>query len=131
MKQGVEIAIPALDITRKEMTIAGSRASVGCFPEALELLAGGSIKAVGYVTRYALWDAPNVFSELAENPVLKGILVASIWIASNQPGDVALWTVFQGLLQCAQTILVAALVYALLIGLEALFDNADQTMLDH
>jgi threonine dehydrogenase-like Zn-dependent dehydrogenase len=75
VKQGVDISIPALDITRKEMTILGSRASVGCFPEALELLATGAIRTTDYVTRYDLWSAPTVFSELAERPVLKGILI--------------------------------------------------------
>ena len=33
------VAFPGLDFTRKEMTMVGSRASVDCFPESLELIA--------------------------------------------------------------------------------------------
>ena len=36
VKQGVTVTLPGLDFTRKEMTIVGSRASVNCFPEALD-----------------------------------------------------------------------------------------------
>src|SRR6185436_16430391 len=39
VKKGVNISIPGLDLTRKEVTLLGSRASVSCFPEALKLLA--------------------------------------------------------------------------------------------
>jgi threonine dehydrogenase-like Zn-dependent dehydrogenase len=41
LKEGAIVQFPGLDLTRKEMTIVGSRASVNCFPESLELLAGG------------------------------------------------------------------------------------------
>jgi threonine dehydrogenase-like Zn-dependent dehydrogenase len=77
LKQGVMVSLPGLDLTRKEMTIVGSRASVNCFPEALELLADGSITYPSVATKFELWDAPQVFADLAENPGLvhKGILV--------------------------------------------------------
>jgi L-gulonate 5-dehydrogenase len=75
--RGVNVAFPGLDITRKEMTIIGSRASVNCFPEALRLLASGAIHYPKIATRFNLWDAPYVFKDLAENPgkVHKGVLV--------------------------------------------------------
>lgn len=76
VKQGVNISIPGLDITRKEMTLLGSRASVNCFPEALELLASGKIRYPKMATRLSMWDAPAVFAELVKNPTAmhKGVL---------------------------------------------------------
>ncbi len=80
LKKGVTVNLPGLDFTRKEMTIVGSRASVNCFPEALELLAGGAITYPQVATEFSLWEAPRVFAELAENPSLvhKGVLVREI-----------------------------------------------------
>jgi L-gulonate 5-dehydrogenase len=77
VKQGVGVTFPGLDFTRKEMTVLGSRASVGCFPEALALLASGAISYPRLATGFALWQAPEVFAELAEHPakVQKGVLV--------------------------------------------------------
>ena len=43
VKPGTGVTFPGLDFTRKELTVVGSRASVGCFPEALALLASGTI----------------------------------------------------------------------------------------
>ncbi|NOZ49714.1 MAG: zinc-binding alcohol dehydrogenase family protein [Chloroflexi bacterium] len=76
-KQGVRASFPALDLTRKEMTIVGSRASVGCFPEALELMASGAVTYPTIATEFNLWKAPQVFADLAENPakVQKGVFV--------------------------------------------------------
>ncbi len=75
--RGVNIGIPGLDITRKEMTIIGARASVNCFPEALQLLASGAIHYPKIATAFNMWDAPHVFKDLNENPgkVHKGVLV--------------------------------------------------------
>lgn len=75
---GVGVTFPGLDYTRKEMTILGSRASVNCFPEALELLAGDAITYPDLATEFSLWDAPQVFADLAQNPgkVHKGIFIA-------------------------------------------------------
>lgn len=77
VKQGTQVTFPGLDFTRKEMTVLGSRASVNCFPESLELLASGAITYPRVATEFSLWDAPQVFSDLAANPSLihKGVLV--------------------------------------------------------
>jgi L-gulonate 5-dehydrogenase len=74
--QGTMVSFPGLDFTRKEMTVLGSRASVGCFPEALELLASGKITYPDVATEFSLWDAPDVFRQITDNPniVHKGIL---------------------------------------------------------
>lgn len=78
VKQGVGVTFPGLDFTRKEMTIIGSRASVNCFPESLELLASGRIRYPEVATEFSLWQAPEVFATLASDPgsVHKGVLVA-------------------------------------------------------
>lgn len=68
VKQGTMVAIPGLDLTRKEMTIVGSRASVNCFPESLALIAGGAIRYPEIASAFALSDAPRVFDRLADNP---------------------------------------------------------------
>lgn len=80
VKQGVGVTFPGLDFTRKELTIAGSRASVDCFPEALRLLADGAITYPHIATEFSLWDAPRVFADLAANPasVHKGVLVREV-----------------------------------------------------
>jgi threonine dehydrogenase-like Zn-dependent dehydrogenase len=80
VKQGVGVTFPGLDFTRKEMTIVGSRASVNCFPESLELLASGAITYPHVATEFSLWDSPRVFAGLAENPGLvhKAVLVRDI-----------------------------------------------------
>lgn len=77
VRQGVQVTLPGLDFTRKEMTVVGSRASVNCFPEALALLAGGQISYPKAATMFDMWDAANVFARMAENPasVQKGVLV--------------------------------------------------------
>lgn len=69
VRQGVGITFPGLDFTRKEVTILGSRASVDCFPEALELIASGKIHYPKIASRFALSEAPAVFEKLAENPM--------------------------------------------------------------
>ncbi|MBX3001822.1 MAG: alcohol dehydrogenase catalytic domain-containing protein [Caldilineaceae bacterium] len=76
VKQGIDVAFPGLDFTRKEMTIVGSRASVDCFPQALELLASGHITYPHMATTFSMWDAPVIFAELDRNPgmVHKGVL---------------------------------------------------------
>ncbi len=75
--QGVNVSLPGLDFTRKEMTIVGSRASVNCFPEALSLLASGAISYPNIATQFNMWDAPGVFADLAEHPgkVHKGVFM--------------------------------------------------------
>ncbi len=80
VKQGVTVNFPGLDFTRKEMTIVGSRASVNCFPEALALMASGAVTYPQVATEFSLWDAPQVFADLAKNPgsVHKGVLIREI-----------------------------------------------------
>jgi L-gulonate 5-dehydrogenase len=75
--KGAGVTFPGLDLTRKEMTIVGSRASVGCFPEALALLASGAITYPQIATAFNLWDAPEIFARLAEDPasVHTGVLM--------------------------------------------------------
>jgi 2-desacetyl-2-hydroxyethyl bacteriochlorophyllide A dehydrogenase len=68
VKQGLGVTFPGLDFTRKEMTVVGSRASVRCFPEAIDLLAGGKITYPKLATEFSLWDAPTVFADLAKDP---------------------------------------------------------------
>ncbi len=69
VKQGTGVTLPGLDLTRKEITLHGSRASVDCFPEALELLASGKIHYPKIASRFALREAPIVFDRLAKDPM--------------------------------------------------------------
>lgn len=69
VKKGQGITFPGLDFTRKEVTILGSRASVDCFPEALDLLASGKIHYPKIASSFALSEAPAVFAKLADNPM--------------------------------------------------------------
>jgi L-gulonate 5-dehydrogenase len=66
--KGVEVSLPGLDFTRKEMMILGSRASTGCFPEALRLIAEGRIRYLGIADRLPFSAAPDTFARLALNP---------------------------------------------------------------
>jgi L-gulonate 5-dehydrogenase len=79
-RRGETVSLPALDVTRKEMTLLGSRASVDCFPEALALLARGAITYPQVATEFSLWEAPQVFHTLYEHPssVHKGVLVRDV-----------------------------------------------------
>jgi L-gulonate 5-dehydrogenase len=69
VKKGQGVTFPGLDLTRKEVTILGSRASVDCFPESLDLLASGRIRYPRIASRFALSEAPAVFARLADNPM--------------------------------------------------------------
>jgi L-gulonate 5-dehydrogenase len=75
--EGVRVSLPGLEFTRKEVSIFGSRTEVGCFPEALALLASDKIKYPEIATEFDLWSAPTVFAELARNPstVHKGVFL--------------------------------------------------------
>jgi 2-desacetyl-2-hydroxyethyl bacteriochlorophyllide A dehydrogenase len=66
--KGQDVTLPGLDFTRKEMTIVGSRASVNCFPEALELLSSGAITYPRLATEFSMWEAPEIFAGMAERP---------------------------------------------------------------
>lgn len=69
VRKGQGITLPGLDFTRKEVTIFGSRASVDCFPEALDLLASGVIHYPKIASSFHLSEAPEVFARLADNPM--------------------------------------------------------------
>jgi L-gulonate 5-dehydrogenase len=73
--KGVRVSLPGLEFTRKEVSIFGSRTEVGCFPEALALLASDKIKYPEVATEFDLWSAPTVFADIARNPsmVHKGV----------------------------------------------------------
>ena len=75
--EGATASFPALDLTRKEMTIVGSRASVNCFPEAIDLLATGNLTLPRIAGAFDLWDAPKIFAEMSAKPlsIHKGVLV--------------------------------------------------------
>jgi threonine dehydrogenase-like Zn-dependent dehydrogenase len=77
LNQGVTVEFPGLDLTRKEMTVLGSRASVNCFPEAIELLSTGAISYPSLSTQFSMWDAPEVLKDIVSNPdyVEKAVLV--------------------------------------------------------
>lgn len=77
VKQGTMVSFPGLDFTRKEMTVVGSRASVNCFPEALELLASGKVRYPKVASEFSMWDAPQVFAKLDANPgaAHKGVFI--------------------------------------------------------
>ena len=66
--QGLDVALPGLDFTRKEMTILGSRASTGCFPEALRLIGSGHIRYTEVAECLPFAAAPATFARLAANP---------------------------------------------------------------
>jgi L-gulonate 5-dehydrogenase len=75
--KGVQVNFPGLEFTRKEVSIFGSRTEVGCFPEALALLASDKIKYPEVATEFDLWSAPAVFADIARNPsmVHKGVFI--------------------------------------------------------
>jgi len=68
VKQGIGVTLPGLDFTRKEVNLLGSRNSVNCFPEAITLLASGTVKYPRVATKLPLWEAVPVFAKLHENP---------------------------------------------------------------
>lgn len=77
VKEGVPIHFPGLDFTRKEMTIVGSRASVNCIPESLDLLATGAIHYPKIATEFALSQVPDVLRRMAADPAAlhKGVVI--------------------------------------------------------
>jgi L-gulonate 5-dehydrogenase len=66
--QGQGVTVPGLDLTRKEVTLHGSRASTGCFPEALRLIAGGHVRYLRIATRLPLAAAVDTFARLTADP---------------------------------------------------------------
>lgn len=80
-RRGATAAIPALDLTRKEMTILGSRASADAFAESLALIAAGRIRYPAIGTRFGLEAAPDVFARLGDDP---GALHKAVFV--TEPG---------------------------------------------
>jgi L-gulonate 5-dehydrogenase len=75
--RALNVKFQALDFTRKELTILGSRTEVNCFPEALALLASGQINFPRVAQEFSLWSAPEVFQNLSHDPakIQKGVLI--------------------------------------------------------
>ena len=80
-KKGEGVTFPGLDFTRKEVTILGSRASVNCFPEALRLLASGSIRYTSVATAMPLAEAPDAFTRLAKD---QGALHTAVFMLESK-----------------------------------------------
>lgn len=78
-KQGIGVTFDALDFTRKELTILGTRTEVNCFPEAIRMLAANKIKFADMITKIDMWQGPEIFSQLGEHPEIlhKGLLIAN------------------------------------------------------
>jgi L-gulonate 5-dehydrogenase len=68
VKKGTPVSFPGLDITRKEVTLLGSRASTNCMAESLSLIASDKIKYPGIGSRFDLKEAPEIFAKLGQNP---------------------------------------------------------------
>ena len=66
--RGRGVSFAGLDLTRKEVTLHGSRASAGCFPEALRLIAGGHVRYLSIASRLPFEAAPDTVRRLSENP---------------------------------------------------------------
>ncbi|HEY4965368.1 MAG TPA: alcohol dehydrogenase catalytic domain-containing protein [Puia sp.] len=77
IKKGKAISFEGLDLTRKELTIHGSRNEKGAFPEAIRLLHSGCLKFPEMATLNKMDMAPEIFAQLAEKPdtYFKSILV--------------------------------------------------------
>jgi L-gulonate 5-dehydrogenase len=76
IKGGARVSFPGAELVSKEMTIVGSRASVDCFPESLNLLAGRSIHYPKIATRFALDQGPSVFDDIVTGkPLHKAVFV--------------------------------------------------------
>lgn len=69
--------ITMADITKKELTIIGSRLNCNCFDEVIEGLEAGSLKPEKYVThKFSCEEVEKAFALLRENPqdVLKAVI---------------------------------------------------------
>lgn len=64
-----EIPLPTALFTKKELTVRGSRNSVGQFPESLRLIAEGKVNVAALLTKIIPIDeAPAVVADIAEHP---------------------------------------------------------------
>lgn len=71
------VSLKGFDFTRKEVNILGSRNSVNAFPEAIALLAGGTIRYPKVATQIPMWEGVPVFARLDEDPAAmhKAVLI--------------------------------------------------------
>ena len=64
-----EIALPTALFTKKELSIFGSRNSVGMFPESLRLISDGVVDVSSLLTRTIAVDGvPEMVADISENP---------------------------------------------------------------
>jgi L-gulonate 5-dehydrogenase len=64
-----DIALPTALITKKELTVRGSRNSVGQFPESLRLISEGKINVGALLTKsVTIDDTPATVVDIAEHP---------------------------------------------------------------
>ncbi len=64
-----EIALPTALLTKKELTVRGSRNSVGQFPESLRLIAEGKVNVAALLTTTVSMDeTPAMVADIAEHP---------------------------------------------------------------
>ena len=64
-----DIALPTALITKKELTIRGSRNSVGQFPESLRLIAEGKVNVAALLTRTVPFiELPATVKDISEHP---------------------------------------------------------------
>lgn len=64
-----DIPMPTALFTKKELTIVGSRNSVGMFPESLRLISEGKVDVSALLTRtVTMDDAPATVVDIAEHP---------------------------------------------------------------
>ena len=64
-----DIALPTALITKKELTIRGSRNSVGQFPESLRLIAEGKVNVAALLTKTVPFlDLPVTVKDISDHP---------------------------------------------------------------
>jgi threonine dehydrogenase-like Zn-dependent dehydrogenase len=64
-----DIPLPTALFTKKELTIRGSRNSVGQFPESLRLIAEGKVNVAALLTKTVSMDeTPATVVDIAEHP---------------------------------------------------------------
>ncbi|MBS1156625.1 MAG: yjmD 1 [Proteobacteria bacterium] len=64
-----DIPLPTALFTKKELTIRGSRNSVGQFPESLRLISEGKVNVAALLTKtVAFVDLPNTVKDISDHP---------------------------------------------------------------
>lgn len=75
--RGIGVTFPGLDLTRKELTILGSRTNKNCFGKALELLSSNKIVFPTLAKSFSMWESPGLFKDISEGRGLypKAVLI--------------------------------------------------------